>query len=124
MLVFLCTIENVPLSLKSLQLLKWNDENGRPHAFHLVDRVSVEWKKYGIFLGFELNQLDVWKQESLGNLTTCWLRVMEEWLTKGSTQDYPATWEGLYTLLKDCDHSEVANELEKSVTACAQNTCS
>ena len=120
--MFLSTAENVPLSLKSLQLLKWDDENGQPHDFHLVKRVSVEWRKYGTFLGFEQNQLDVWKHESLGDLTACWLKVMQEWLTGKSMQDYPITWEGLYTLLKDCDHSQIAIELEKAVNACAQNT--
>ena len=92
--------------------------NGYPHTFRLVNKVSTEWKKFGTILGFEPNQLEEWKEESHDNLTKCWLKVMEEWLNDGSVQEYPTTWEGLYSLLNDCEHSETAIELETAVNGC------
>ena len=98
-----------------MRLLKWKDENGHPQTFRLISKVSAEWKKFGTLLGFEANQLEGWREESLGNVTTCWLKVMEEWLADSSARDYPTTWEGLYSLLNDCEHSETAIELKEAV---------
>jgi hypothetical protein len=41
---------------------------------------------------------------------------MEHWL-KGESDEYPATWEGLYDLLKDVQLSTVSGELEEAVIA-------
>ena len=103
-------------SPSTLNLLKWKDEQGREQTFRLVNRVSAKWEDFGLVLGLDINQLEVWRQESLGSVSVCWNRVMDHWLRGGSAQ-YPPTWEGLYTLLNDMEYVRDAKELRKAVTA-------
>ena len=39
---------------------------------------------------------------------------MDHWLNK-KCEDYPVSWQGLYSLLEDVDCSSVAKELEEAV---------
>lgn len=103
-------------SPKTLSLIKWKDEQGQEQTFHLIDRVSAKWTEFGTLLDLTPNQLAVLKQESSGNIALCWKKVMEHWLSGGGKGDYPATWEGLYSLLEDVQCSGVANKLKKAVT--------
>ena len=41
---------------------------------------------------------------------------MEHWLSQDGSRDYPATWEGLYTLLNDVGFGTVAEKLKTAVT--------
>lgn len=99
-----------------LHLIKWKDERGLTQTFRLVDRVSASWKNFGIILGLTMNQLKRWEDQYRGDSNSCWARVMEFWLSGGSDKDdYPVTWEGLYTLLYDTEYSVVADELKMVV---------
>ena len=40
---------------------------------------------------------------------------MDDWLTRGGSRDYPATWEGLYSLLNDLGYGNVAVKLKNAV---------
>lgn len=71
--------------------------------------------KFGRLLGLSTNQLRTWERQNLGSMVMCWVEVMEHWLTEGGTHDYPATWEGLYTLLNDSERSVVARDLKRAV---------
>ncbi len=112
-------ILNPGISVRALNLLKWKDGSGHEQTFRLVDRVSSKWMEFGRLLGLHANQLDGWKMESLGTVATCWNKVMAFWLEEGGggggAQDYPATWEGLYSLLEDLNLREIAKELEMKV---------
>ena len=44
------------------------------------------------------------------------IQVMDDWLTRGGSRDYPATWEGLYSLLNDLSYGNVAMKLKKAVS--------
>ena len=44
------------------------------------------------------------------------IQVMDDWLTRVGSHDYPATWEGLYSLLNDLGYGNVAVKLEKAVS--------
>ena len=101
-------------SLSSLNLLKWKSQEGQEQEFRLVNRVSAEWQGFGLLLGLGMNQLRVWRQERLGDVTMCWNLVMEHWL-KGDSADYPPSWEGLYTLLQDMEFSTQAREMKEAV---------
>lgn len=107
-------IGNSP-SIVTLHLIKWKDERGCPQIFRLVDRVSASWKEFGVILGLGTNQLEKWEAQYRGDANMCWARVIEEWLNGGIGSDYPVTWEGLYTLLKDAQYSVVAEELKIAV---------
>ena len=67
---------------------------------------------------FEISQdkLKVW-QGDLENSEQCWENVMLHWLDSGGTHDYPATWQGLCTLLNDLKLSKVAEDLMRAVIA-------
>ncbi len=75
----------------------------------------MKWKDFGLRLNMTLNDLEALEREHRGNARDIWNRVMDHWLAGRGGCDYPASWEGLYTLLRDLDLSEVANELEKAV---------
>lgn len=94
------------------------DKHGQKKTFRLVDRVSSRWRKFGILLGLTMNQLEAWDDQHRGNASICWNKVMEYWLAGDDVDDYPATWEGLYTLLNDCTFSEVAADLKRIVSGC------
>ena len=93
-------------------MLKWKDEEGQEQVMRLVKLVSAEWQDFGMLLGMDLDELRAWKSESA---SWCWNKVMKQWLSQGGTQDYPATWEGLYSLLKVTGFSDIAQQLEKAV---------
>ena len=105
------------VSLSLLNLLKWKDEEGQEQEYRVVDEVSAKWYEFGMLLGFKLNQLDAWDTEYLKNASRCWNRVMDQWLTQGGSHDYPATWEGLYTLLRDTGFASTARKLKNAVVS-------
>ena len=61
----------------------------------------------------EVNLLEAFKFECLGDCQRCWCKVMGEWLKEGGSSEYPATWEGMLTVLEDLEHKRVARELER-----------
>ena len=102
-----------------------------------MDNVSAKWYEFGMTLGLKLNKLDAWKTQYQGDAAICWnkvcgslllcalvanwllitlvCQVMDDWLTRGGSRDYPATWEGLYSLLNDLGYGNVAVKLKKAV---------
>lgn len=108
------------LSLENLTLLKWKDKHGHEKTFRLVDEVSAKWRDFGLSLGTSMNMLNGWETQENRNAVTCWELVMDRWLTQGGTDNYPATWAGLHTLLKDHKFVSTAGKLKEAVAA---NTC-
>ena len=100
----------VALKSRTLQLIKWRDAEGREHTFRLVDLVSARWMEFGTQLGFTLNVLEGWEEEYHHKASRCWMKVMDSWLEKSSCE-YPVTWEGLCTLLRDMGLPDVSQEL-------------
>lgn len=78
----------------------------------------MTWRRIGIRLGKELNELDGLESQ-YRHIPTQWCRVMSDWLDNGGTDDYPATWKGLFALLRDVDKCEVARELEDALFSVA-----
>ena len=62
-----------------------------------------------------LNDLKGFEHEYRGSSGDIWNEVMDSWLVKGEECGYPASWEGLYELLRDLDLAQVASQLEKAV---------
>ncbi len=89
-------------------------------TFALVYKVSAKWQEFGTRLGQDLNQMKSWAEKHRGNGIKIWKEVMDCWLTEGGTRDYPATWEGLYSLLDGLNLSAVAVELRHAVSKCAR----
>lgn len=106
-----------PLSLTSLELIKWRDQHGHERTFRLVDKVSSKWRAFGSRVSLEPDQLEAWETRFQRDSTRCWCMIMQHWLNRGGTHDYPKTWDGLYKMLRDVQCSEVANELKEAVTS-------
>ena len=101
-------------SIKTLHLLKWEDEQGIEQTFCLSNKVKSRWKDFGTLLNL-VDEVDAWDDKYRGDPDSCWKKVMKHWLDGGSEEDYPPTWEGLYDLLVDVRCSIVAKELKKVV---------
>lgn len=56
--------------------------------------------------------LEVWEEEK--DAVRCCDAVLGHWLDN-PPHNYPATWSGLYELLKDSELSQVASDLEQAV---------
>ena len=95
-----------------LHLIKWNDKYGDKCEFRLVNFVCARWEDFGLFLDVPRNQLDAWKGQENSDAKKCWNRVMDDWLTRGGTSDYPVTWEGIFTLLEDVGFSKAIEDLK------------
>ena len=67
----------------------------------------------GTLVGLE-DQLDAWDTQYRGDANICLLRVTQHWLEGAS--EYPATWDGFYSLLEDAECAEIAKELRKAVS--------
>lgn len=96
-----------------------NMDTRKPFAC-MVDEVSAKWRDFGLSLGTSMNMLNGWETQENRNAVTCWELVMDRWLTQGGTDNYPATWAGLHTLLKDHKFVSTAGKLKEAVAA---NTC-
>jgi hypothetical protein len=109
-------ISLVPFSLRTLTLIKWEDDSGVKKRFHLIDRVSNHFNGFGYRLQIEPNRLESWRHQYLGDPTKCFLKVMEHWFATGS-DEYPTTWEGMYELLEDTKLFQVARDLREAVSS-------
>lgn len=98
-------------SIRSLYLIKWSEGE-----YRLINHVGYKWVSFGTRLGIEQGLLNAWKEECRENPLRCWIKVMDHWIASGS-QDYEATWEGMYQLLEDVDCTEIAKKLKKVVSA-------
>jgi hypothetical protein len=100
----------VRLSMKSLTFIKWRNEQGA-HEFRLISQVASMWKDFGLRLGCEPDELQSWETEYRYNAVRCWEKVMNEWVNRAGTDDYPATWWGLVQVLEDLKLNKAAREL-------------
>ena len=112
-MMILIVIDSSP-SLKSLHIIKWNNDDGSEEVFCLTKRVSTRWKDIGILLGLESNELTAIERDIPLDTGMRWNKVMECWL-EGCSSEYFPTWEGLYALLNDIECSEIAIKLEDAV---------
>ena len=104
----------IPLSLKTLTVIKWKDENGMIQNFHLVTRACKKWKRMGILLDKNIHDLkDIEREQKEDEM--CWCSLMEEWIISGGCSSYPVTWEGLYSLLVDVESLNIAKLLKRAV---------
>lgn len=119
------TADKLQPSSKTLLILKWRNEDGRKRSFRLVDRVSAKWREFGAVLGVSEKNLDAWEEQYSKKAHKCWQKVMKYWL-KGagdSSEEFPPTWEGLYSLLGAMQFDEVAKQLEEAVESVKSTLC-
>ncbi len=106
----------LPLSLNTLDLIKWRDREGREQTFRLEGKISTRWHRIGLRLSIESDTLDGWENQYQRDASRCWGKVMGEFITRGGKGDYPSMWEGVYQLLEDIECGGIADDLKEAVT--------
>ena len=120
-MVFICFFHNftipvdpllaVPLTLRTITLYKWTDENGQPKSLRILDEISSRWTGAGDLLGLSPARLKGIEEHRLRNARLCCHDVLQDWI-QDNQGSYPVSWEGLICLLKDMRLTVLANELE------------
>ena len=100
----------IPLELKALLLLKWNDEKGIEQKFRLVEKVSSKWSYFAVFLLGQGAKEALEGDVRLRNAGERWIEAMKKWLEIGGTMEYSTTWEGLCKLLEDLEYRTYADD--------------
>ena len=111
----MCTLPlsiGVPLTVRTLTLLKWEDKHGCQKRFRLITKVSSRWTDFGRLFGQEEDELEGLGVQYHHKAKQCWCKVVSQWLDNGGTAEYPATWGGFISVLEDVELWEVARELE------------
>ena len=67
----------------------------------------------GNVLEIPWQELEDWEKNKRSSQDCC-DAVIHHWLSN-PTEEYPATWEGLYELLEDCELGVVASKLKIAV---------
>ena len=81
--------------------------------FNLAHHISCYWKKIGLKLGMEYNQLEDIERNRYDDEERL-MRVFSHWLENAAGLPhhacYPLSWQGLNTLLEDIGKMEVAKQ--------------
>lgn len=79
--------------------------------------VSNKWMEIGVRIG-QADYLDNYAKKSfLDNYVSC-QQVFKTWIDDGGHPPrYPHTWQGLYDLLCDIEHSSIANKMAEEKNA-------
>ena len=100
-------------TIKTLTVLKWRNDQGNIEKFQTKKQIFIKWRDMGNMLEIPWQVLEDWESNKKSSQECC-DAVIHHWLNN-PTEDYPATWEGLYELLKDCELDVVASKLKKAV---------
>ena len=95
----------------NLTVIRWKNEKGEIKKFRLKQSIIHKWKSIGDLV-VPRQQLEVWAKKKEDE-ESC-RAVISYWLDH-PPRHYPATWEGLYELLDDCELSQVIIELKQAV---------
>ena len=93
-------------------MIKWKDERGESKEFRLKSSIIHKWREVGDLVRVPWQNLEVWARDKDADERCD--AVLSHWLVNPPSE-YPATWEGLYKLLKDSQLPVVATELERAV---------
>jgi sarcosine oxidase delta subunit len=97
----------------NLRCITYKDDTGETHDFKLIEKVSDKWLKAGMLLRLSKSTLDKYSDKAeKDNIKICEY-VFSKWVKRGGHEDYPLTWQGLYTLLIDMGRRTVADKLYK-----------
>ena len=92
-------------------MISWKNERGEVKKFRLKQSIMHKWRDIGDLI-IPWQQLEVWAKRT--DDKECCTAVLSYWL-EHSSHNYPATWEGLYELLKDSELGQVVIELKQAV---------
>ena len=95
----------------NLTLIKWKNERGEVQEFRVKQSIFHRWRQVGDLFVPRQN-LEVWGKKKTDK-ESC-EEVLSYWLDN-PPRSYPATWEGLYELLKDSELGQVAIDVKQAV---------
>ena len=104
----------VPLTLGTITLYKWTDENSQPKSLRILDEISSRWTEAGDLLGLSPARLESIEADRLKVSKSCCRDVLRDWI-KDNRGSYPVSWEGLICLLTDMELTNLAKELESAL---------
>ena len=104
----------VPLTLRTITLYNWTDENGQPKSLRILDEISSRWTEVGDLLGLSSARLEGIEEHRLRNVRSCCRDVLHDWI-QDNQGFYPVSWEGLICLLKGMKLAILAKELENAL---------
>ena len=100
----------VPLTLGTITLHKWTDENGQPKILRILDEISSRWTQVGDLLGLSPARLQGIEKHRLRDARSCCRDVLHDWIHDNQSS-YPVSWEGLICLLKDMKLTVLAKKI-------------
>ena len=103
----------VPLTLGTITLYKWTDDNGQPKSLRILDEISSRWTEAGDLLGLSPARLEGIEEHRLRVAKSCCRDVLHDWI-QDNQGSYPVSWEGLICLLKDMKLTVLAKKLENA----------
>ena len=107
---------NVEFSVDQLLRLKCNDNGGEERHFSVIEKVQDRWWEIGIYLGFQVAELNNIEQQRDRDGKKCLMSITDKWI-RNSTQQcndrYSPTWDGLINLLLDIQESRTAEQLKE-----------
>ena len=111
-------------TLQNLQLIRWMNKNGELKKFQLQPLIRIKWIQIGDLVNIHYDLLASWSREYHGDPLKCIRAVLSRWLCN-PTEDYPATWDGLYELLADIDHEyrEITHQLKQCLGDASTTQC-
>ena len=101
----------VPLTLRTITLFKWTDENGQPKSLRILDEISSRWTEAGDLLGLSPARLKGIEVYQLKEARSCCRDVLQDWI-QDSQGSYPVSWVGLICLLTDMKLTILAKDLQ------------
>ena len=104
----------VPLTLGTITLYKWTDENGQSKSLRILGEISSRWTEAGDLLGLCPARLEGIEEHRLRNARSCCRDVLHDWI-QDNQGSYPVSWEGLICLLTDMKLTILAKELQSAL---------
>ena len=112
--IYVAFLLAVPLTLRTITLYKWTDENGQPKSLRILDEISSRWTEAGDLLGLSPARLKGIEEHRLRDARSCCRDVLQDWI-QDNQGSYPVSWEGLICLLTDMKLTILAKELENAL---------
>ncbi len=100
--------------MKNLIVLTWTNKDGQTETLRLRDDMISRWRDVGHLVDISASRLDGISAHRLGDVRQCCQDVLQEWISRGSS-DYPATWEGLLKILRSLELNSCADSLERAL---------
>ena len=112
--IYVAFLLAVPLTLRTITLYKWTDENGQTKSLRILDEISSRWTEAGDLLGLSPARLKGIEVYQLKEARSCCRDVLQDWI-QDNQDSYPVSWEGLICLLTDMKLTILAKELENAL---------